>query len=81
MFKQIINNRNIEVTPNKIYKIIIIFGIFCFFTGFISGYITIKYILYNELSNLIYNNGMLIFDDNYYRFIQVYPTINDFINI
>ena len=80
MFKQIINNRNIEVTPKRIYKLIILFGILCFFAGFISGYITIKYILYNELANLIYNNGILIFDDKYYRFIEVYPTLNNLFN-
>ncbi len=77
MLKQIINNRNIEVTPKGIYKLIIIFGILCFIAGSLFGYTLTVYIIYNQLSNLIYNNGILIFDDKYYRFIEVYPTLEN----
>ena len=78
--EQIINNRKIEVTANKIYKIIILFGIFCFISGLFLGYSITGYMLYNNLSDIIYNNGILIFDDKYYRFIEVYPNINNYLN-
>ena len=78
--EQIINNRKIEVTTNKIYKIIILFGIFCFISGCFLGYSITGYMLYNNLSDIIYNNGILIFDDKYYRFIEVYPNINNYLN-
>ena len=80
MLEQIINNRNIEVTPKKIYKLILIFGLLCFIAGCILGYTITSYIIYNQLSDLIYNNGILIFDDKYYKFIEVYPTIENLFN-
>ena len=75
--KEIINNRKIEITTTKIYKLIILFGIFCFISGYFLGFSITGYILYNNLSDIIYNNGILIFDDSYYRFIEVYPTIEN----
>jgi hypothetical protein len=80
MMTQIINNRNIEITPKKIYKLILFFGLLCFIGGAILGYTITSYIIYNNLSNLIYNNGILIFDDKYYRFIEVYPMIENLFN-
>ena len=80
MMTQIINNRNVEITPKKIYKLILFFGLLCFIGGCILGYTITSYIIYNNLSNLIYNNGILIFDDKYYRFIEVYPMIENLFN-
>lgn len=76
MIKEIINNRTIEITPKKIYNLILIFGCLCFIIGCLLSYCIVTYILYNNLSDIIYNNGILIFDDKYYRFIEVLPTTN-----
>ena len=79
--EQIINNRKIEITPNKIYKLIILFGIFCFISGCFFGFSITGYIIYEKLCTIIYSHGILIFDDNYYRIIEVYPTItNNYLN-
>ena len=75
--EQIINNRQIEITPKNLYKLILIFGILCFISGLLLGYVITGYYVNNILSNLIYNNGFLIFDDKYYRFIEVYPTLEN----
>lgn len=73
--KQIINNRNIEVTPKNMFILILIFGLLLFISGFLLGYVMVSDVIYNKLYNLINNNGYLIFDDKYYRFIEVYPNI------
>ena len=83
--KEIINNRLIKITPKNIYHLIIFFGIIWgliwFVIGCIAGYTLTIYILYNQFANLIYNHGTLIFDDRYYKFIEVYPALNElFIN-
>ena len=75
--EQIINNRKIEVIPKNIYKLVLIFGLLCFISGFFLSYVIMGYYINNLLGNLIYNNGFLIFEDKYYRFIEVYPTLNN----
>ena len=78
--KEIITNKQIEITPKNMYKVIIIFGILCFISGCLMGYSITGYIIYERLCSVIYGNGILIFDDNYYKFIEIYPTINNFLN-
>lgn len=83
--QQIINNRSIEVTPKNIFKLIILFGILLFIAGFFLGYVITSHFIYESMYNLINNNGLLIFDDKYYRFIEVLPnleftTFNEILN-
>lgn len=73
--KQIINNRKIEGTSKNIFILIIIFGLLLFISGFFLSYVIITDVMYNKLYDLINNNGYLIFDDKYYKFIEVYPNM------
>lgn len=73
---QIINNRSIEVTPKNLYKLIVLFGLLLFIAGFTCGYTLHTHLIYESLLILINNNGVLIFDDKYYRFIEVNPMLN-----
>lgn len=69
--KEIIINQKIPVITNNIFYLVILFGIFCFISGLIGGYVLNTYLIYNSLYELINNNGILIFDDKYYRFIEI----------
>ena len=73
--QQIINNRSIEVTPKKMFNLILIFGFVLFISGVILGYTLHSYLIYESIYNLINNNGILIFDDKYYKFVEVFPNM------
>ena len=75
MIDKIIINKSIQITPSYIYKLILIFGLICFISGLIGGYILNIHLMYNQFYDLINNHGILIFDDKYYKFIEIYPKI------
>lgn len=78
--QKIINNRRIEIYPKEIYKWFLAFGLICMIIGFFTCYTIYNYYMYSSLENLIINNGILIFDDKYYRFIETTPNLNYILN-
>ena len=78
--EKIINNRTVEVYPKEIYKYFLIFGLLCMIFGFFTCYTIHSYYIYTSLENLIINDGLLIFDDKYYRFIETTPNLTYLLN-